>query len=836
MQRDKLRLGFMLLAALVVLLAFWLRLHQLDALPPGLSNDEAVNAVDAFHISRSGNFPLYEDPNRPEPLHRIMMALLLPFAGSSVWAFRMTSVFSGVFTIATAYWAVCQCLHDVKPNLQRTAALAAVAALAVALGHITLSRIIERGIIQPPVMFLFTGFLLRGLRTGKLRDFVWAGVFLGVLPYTYTAALIVPAALAVAGISLVIFQMKQWRKWLPGMLVTGSVFALLILPVGVRLLQQPVVVIGRSAEVRATNISFSKALKDTLDQFLVAGDENPQYNVENAPLLPRSFQWLFIAGLAALIIRIRQPGSALTAAFLVLGVVPVIASNETTHGLRIMGEFAAFPLVVGLGCATLLVMIDNLKFTGRWLAAGSILLVGILTIRDALYAQQIYTDFWQKPYTWFIHERDLQHGEWFYRTDRRDLARWLITQNSPLLIPVDELTQQTMRTWLMIDYPNITFSNEIFNLPPTTRLVVAWSLEKRDLHRDTRHYALLQNNTIILLPPFTSDTHTALLTAIDDAQAVTREGDIALIARVKDLPTSLTLTYEPRHTDSALVFGDSELQLLGWHGENTLDVSEETAVTYTLDWQALKQMGHEYSAYLQIQTQNFERITGDDVRILRWLYPTSVWRAGDTVPDIHTFTVPAALPAGAYRLVLGVYPFVAPQARLPVYKEGALLGDSVTIGWLKVPQAALPQPPDNRQQIDAVIGSDFALRFAGAEIDPPRHLRLSLYWEALAERPNIDATIFVHVVDEASGENITQQDLRPWGGQYPTFIWGKNEIIQTDYLLDINNSQLDTLSVKVGMYTFPSLERLEVKQNGEIPTDRRVNLGNLTALLSSSSP
>jgi hypothetical protein len=59
----------------LLLVAFWLRLDDLDAQPPGVSNDEAVNVVDAFHISRTGNFPLYEDFGRPEPLYRLFLAL-----------------------------------------------------------------------------------------------------------------------------------------------------------------------------------------------------------------------------------------------------------------------------------------------------------------------------------------------------------------------------------------------------------------------------------------------------------------------------------------------------------------------------------------------------------------------------------------------------------------------------------------------------------------------------------------------------------------------------------------------------------------------------------------
>ena len=46
----------LLTMVILIMLAFWLRLDRLEQLPPGLSNDEAVNAVDAFHFFQSGNF------------------------------------------------------------------------------------------------------------------------------------------------------------------------------------------------------------------------------------------------------------------------------------------------------------------------------------------------------------------------------------------------------------------------------------------------------------------------------------------------------------------------------------------------------------------------------------------------------------------------------------------------------------------------------------------------------------------------------------------------------------------------------------------------------------
>lgn len=158
-------------ALLVILIGFALRTVQLDTLPLGLSNDEAVNVVDALHISQVWRFPFYEDFGRPEPLYRFVLALGQALLGPGVWSARLTSAFIGVVTLACAYWAVLQLLHDLPLAVRSGAALAACGFLALALGHITLSRALYRGILQPPVMFLSLGLMLKALRTMRPQHF-----------------------------------------------------------------------------------------------------------------------------------------------------------------------------------------------------------------------------------------------------------------------------------------------------------------------------------------------------------------------------------------------------------------------------------------------------------------------------------------------------------------------------------------------------------------------------------------------------------------------------------------------------------------------------------------
>ena len=839
---------FRLLILALLLLAFWLRLDKLGTRPTGLSNDEATSVIDAFHITRTGSYPFYEDHGRPEPLDRYVMALGVHLYGSSIWAFRLTNVFAGLLTVAAVYWAMLESLCDLDPDVRRIAALAAAAALTVAISHITLSRAIYRAIFQPPFMLLFMGLLLRGLRTQRRRYFVWSGLCLALTLYTYTSALAVPIALLPVALNLLIFRRERWRRWLPNLALLASVFALIMLPVGWKLMTNPQAVLGRSAEVnRGAGFNLSaETLNLVVGQFFSRGDINPQYNVEQAPLLPPRFVWLFIVGLLALIVRLRQPSSWLIASLLALATLPVIAGSEIPHGLRIIGEFAVFPLVIGLGVALVLVLAHRLlqvvrtRHVASLQAALSLVVLAVLIVgtwQEAVYAHRTYTAYWGKTegyeYTWRIFGRELPIADWFFRPDRRDFARWLAEQDDPLLVPIEELDTQTTRAWLLTHYPNVVARGDDAVIPPETRLVVPWSLELDGLRDETRHYGLLHDTTITLLPPLSVETHAALLEDIEQGERITRNGALDFLGYTRPVPDGVSIVFEPpteRLSDDSgtglAVFGD-EVVLVAWRGPDTLNAPG--TVTYTLDWRAPRKLGHEYSTFLQLQTQNYQRIAGDEGLVWRWLFPSTQWSSGDVVPDVHTLDVPADLPPGAYQLVAGVYVSTFVNQRLPAVGRYPSLENMATIGWVKVPrrEAAV----EDTVSLDATLGEMFALRGASATSLGDGSVQITLTWEALADRSAIDATIFVHVVN-AAGEMVAQQDARPL---YPTFTWETGEQVRTDYLVNIGAADPGELSVRVGMYTFPDLTRLPTVQNSEPVPEAFVAVGSLERLLQRQS-
>lgn len=270
------------------------------------------------------------------------------------------------------------------------------------------------------------------------------------------------------------------------------------------------------------------------------------------------------------------------------------------------------------------------------------------------------------------------------------------------------------------------------------------------------------------------------------------------------LPDGLRLAFAPTVPIAPLSFGERpELVLHGLYGAARLPAAGGEQ-TYTLLWSGGEnRSGHDYWSYLQLLSAGGERLAGtDDAPMLRWLYPTTLWSAADRVPVRYRLRVPE-LPPGAYRLVTGVYPPFG--AALPANGD-----HQPTLAWLKVPQSQRPVPAVEAVPVGAVVNGLFRLAAVEAQRLDAAQVRVRLTWESLAERPAVDATVFVHVLD-AADRIVAQSDVRPWNGQYPTFIWSAGETVQTEHTV----SAADTaLRLRVGMYVFPGPENLPLRLNG----------------------
>ncbi|MEK7312257.1 MAG: hypothetical protein AAB382_09805 [Chloroflexota bacterium] len=816
--------------AFVILSATWLRIGDLSSLPPGLSSDESMNANDAFHIYQVGpaRFPFYENYGEPEPLFRLILSALVPFLGPHIWTFRLVAALIGVGTVAAACWATRQVLAGHTVGIRWAASALAAASLAAALGHITITRSLYRAAPLPLFILLFIGFLLRSLRRRRWIDLIISAISLSLCYYTYTAGFIVPLAFGPFILGLFLFERKSWKAWATSLAIVGLIAAVVLTPVGYLLIKSPQRVLGRAAEVTGTSVVDAASAFNTISGrilttgrnlalgaysvLFINGDSNVQYNTDRAPVIPFMFQPLFASGVLALFTQWRRPQTWLLISLIFITAAPAVLSQEAAHGLRITGAFGIFPLIAGAGAGGLLSLAARQPVRLR---VALHTLLAVVTVWGMVWARQTYVGFWQRPSSIIMFGRDLTYGEWFFRPDQRDFAQWIAAQQAPVLVPLDQLVPQTTRAWLLASYPNVTAADNNFTMPPDTLAVIPWVLELGDYNLNTRHYALLQNHTITLLPPLTEETHNALAANLASAQRINRPNGNAM-AKIITPPAGFRFDFESRRVAATLgqplAAQANGLVVTGWWGPKTVSRDSEQTVTYTLEWATRYPQRHDYRSFVGLLTYNNERKAGVDAEMTRWLYPTWTWQPDTPTPVTYTFTVPAGLDPGAYRLAL-------------------IMDDQLTtIGWVKVPQANLPAPDAGNVHPDAVFDNSFTMYGASAKDEGNGNVRISFYWQSNVERSVTDAIIFIHAQTK-DGQLVAQADAQPWLGQYPTFIWSKGERVRTDYSLNIGSTPITDVEVWVGMYTFPSLVRLTVIQNDTPVKDNRLHVGSLVALL-----
>ena len=176
----------------ILLVAAFLRLYRLDAIPPGWTHDEAGHGHDAVAILH-GARPIYETVGYGrEPLYDYVVAGLMALIGPASFALRLASVISGLGTLAITFaW--------VRLAFDSPTALAAVALQAASFWSLATSRQALRSSLLP-ALFTFAVYLFwRSTYRPKtlpgelpLRASRWPMVlfalFIGATLYTYIPA------------------------------------------------------------------------------------------------------------------------------------------------------------------------------------------------------------------------------------------------------------------------------------------------------------------------------------------------------------------------------------------------------------------------------------------------------------------------------------------------------------------------------------------------------------------------------------------------------------------------------------------------------------------------
>lgn len=381
----------------ILILAVFVRLWQIETIPPGLYSDEAVNGIDVIKTLETGDFRVfYPANNGREGLYMWLLALIFKLFGTGFLQYRLLSPIIGTATVASIYFLAKEAFGEKRDKY--LIALASMFFIATSFWHINFSRIGFRAILMPLVLSLALIFFLRALKNKRLVDFTASGIVFGIGLYTYTGfrmALFIPTTIFILkfvqyGIQKKLFPFLSWRNFKNFFITDGwwkwtfffASMVLVALPLAWYFIQNSADVSSRASGVFVFSRpepfkEFLASTMKTLGMFNIKGDMNWRHNDAGSPQLffPVGIFfllgiWILLKELGGSILHCIKKGTDISPlhasyfviliAFFVMLLPAVLTWEGIPHALRTLGVIPLVYLAVGLGFSWTLLRIENI--------------------------------------------------------------------------------------------------------------------------------------------------------------------------------------------------------------------------------------------------------------------------------------------------------------------------------------------------------------------------------------------------------------------------------------------------------------------------------------------
>ncbi|MBL7150225.1 MAG: glycosyltransferase family 39 protein [Candidatus Pacebacteria bacterium] len=364
----KINKTFLFLLIILVIASFF-RLWQLDSIPPGLYPDVAINGNDAIDSLRTYNFKVfYPENNGREGLFIWLIALSFSIFGVSIWSIKIVAAIIGILTVLGLYLLTKELFSQYYENDSRSIALLASFFLATSFWHTNFSRLGFRAILMPFILIFAFYFLFRGFRRKRILDFIISGVFFGFGFYTYISYRFIVLLLPLILICWwLIYHKKKRNKEFLLFTVYCLLFAVIVaLPIGFYFIKNPQDFVGRAAPISifaAENPlkELGKSLVAHLGMFNFRGDSNWRHNFSGKPELFWPAGILFLIGIALsikkLIISLKNKNCSLFAIhcllliswFFIMLLPGILTYEGIPHALRTIGVIPVVYIFAGFG-------------------------------------------------------------------------------------------------------------------------------------------------------------------------------------------------------------------------------------------------------------------------------------------------------------------------------------------------------------------------------------------------------------------------------------------------------------------------------------------------------
>lgn len=614
----------------ILWLALFLRVWQLDTLPPGLHYDEAFNGTMARDVLRGINRPVFFTPNfGEEPLHIYTEALLFSLLGESPWTIRLVSAIFGVIFVAALYAAA----RALFPK-SGWAALVSAFIAATLYWAINFSRIGIETNGLPMLLTLSAAALGHTYRKMSWQWVVSAGFLIGATLYTYLASRLWLAAVFLWFAYLFVFHRASIRAHFSRWVVIGLVAVLTLAPLISFFAVNPVAFAGRSGTVFTPEI-FVTNLVRTAGMFWFSGDTDPRDNLPLRPALDVLLGIFFLIGLGVALIRFRQPFYALLLIWLVIMCLPSALTEFAPNFRRAIGAMPAMILLCAVAVDWLAHAFDKFINFSTPSARNdkSRDFVPDRLFKCSLIAALLVSAFWSVR-AYFV---DWAGGTGLY-----------YSFDAGLLQVAQSLAARPA-------------GQELYLTPKyDEHYTVIWALDGRPVSSfDGRRVLVLPDSSRAATYGIITREDNRTLTELGRAQAATQK--LAEFVDYRREPYAQVVQLETGEKPSsapAIRLGEFA-ELTNYTASPSVPKRDEK-VMVQLGWQATGVTDKNYTVFMQLLGPT-NPTTGTNV----WAqsdgqpgdgtFPTSAWRPGQSIAQTYELKVPPEAIPGTYSIVVGMY-------------------------------------------------------------------------------------------------------------------------------------------------------------------------------------
>lgn len=227
----------------VFAVAAFFRAYHLGQVVPEMVSDHAEKLLDVYDVLQGDTKIFFPRNTGREALQMYLTAAVAKVFGTGVsfLSLKIGTVVAGIFMLPYMYLLG-------KEFGNRRVGLFAMFLIGIATWPNVLARVALRFILYPALTAPLLFHLLRGLRKGDRRHFIWAGVFLGVGLHGYTPYRIVPVLVLLAcGLYWLHPHSRQQKKQVMyGLALVVLISVVLFLPLARYWLEDPQMFVYRA--------------------------------------------------------------------------------------------------------------------------------------------------------------------------------------------------------------------------------------------------------------------------------------------------------------------------------------------------------------------------------------------------------------------------------------------------------------------------------------------------------------------------------------------------------------------------------------------------------------